>query len=315
MMRLIGRDLLGSLQRVVVFMTMVGGRSWKPLLGLAVLSLIWGYNWVVMKQALRFSGPFTFAALRSLLGGLALALVLVLLRRSLAPGSLLAVITLGILQTATFTGLATWALVSGGAGKTAVLVYTMPLWLLLMAWPILGEKLRGIQWLAVVLAFGGLFFILQPWALHRDLFSTGLALLAGFCWALSGVWIKLLRRRFKLDLLPFTAWQLFIGGIPLMILAVWLEPQPVEWVPYFWGALAYNAVPATAIAWLLWLYALQELPAGVAGMSTLFTPLVGVAAAWLQLGGRPGYWDGAGMMLILCGLAVLTWHRLKTEAT
>jgi drug/metabolite transporter (DMT)-like permease len=292
---------------------MVEGRSWKPLLGLAVLSLIWGYNWVVMKQALRFSGPFTFAALRSLLGGLALALVLLLLRRSLAPGSLLAVVSLGVLQTATFTGLATWALVSGGAGKTAVLVYTMPLWLLVMAWPILGEKLQGMQWLAVTLAFGGLFFILQPWALNPDVFSTSLALLAGFCWAVSGVWIKLLRRRFDLQLLPFTAWQLFIGGIPLLIIALWLEPQPVDWAPYFVGALAYNAVPATAIAWLLWLYALQELPAGVAGMSTLFTPLVGVAAAWLQLGGRPGYWDGVGMALIFCGLTVLTWHRLRTE--
>jgi drug/metabolite transporter (DMT)-like permease len=293
---------------------MVRGRSWKPLLGLAVLSLIWGYNWVVMKQALRFSGPFTFAALRSLLGGLALALVLVLMRRSLAPGSLLAVVSLGILQTTTFTGLATWALVSGGAGKTAVLVYTMPLWLLLMAWPILEEKLQGIQWLSVALAFGGLFLILQPWAMNPDFFSTGLALLAGLCWAVSGIWIKLLRRRFDFELLPFTAWQLLIGGIPLLLLALWLEPQPVEWVPYFVGALAYNAVPATAVAWLLWLYALQELPAGVAGMSTLFTPIVGVVAAWLQLGGRPEYWDGLGMTLILCGLAVLSWHRLRTEA-
>jgi drug/metabolite transporter (DMT)-like permease len=42
----------------------------------------------------------------------------------------------------------TWALVEGGPGKTAVLIFTMPIWTLLLAWPILGERVRGKQWLA-----------------------------------------------------------------------------------------------------------------------------------------------------------------------
>jgi len=47
-------------------------------------------------------------------------------------------------------------LVSGEAGKTAVLLYTMPFWVILLAWPILGERIRGLEWLAVILAFAGL---------------------------------------------------------------------------------------------------------------------------------------------------------------
>ena len=55
-----------------------------------------------------------------------------------------------MLQTAGFLGLMTWALQGEGAGKTAILTYTMPFWLLLMAWVFLGERLKGFQWVAVV---------------------------------------------------------------------------------------------------------------------------------------------------------------------
>ena len=32
---------------------------------LALLSLIWAYNWIMLKEGLRFADPFDFAALRT----------------------------------------------------------------------------------------------------------------------------------------------------------------------------------------------------------------------------------------------------------
>ena len=58
-----------------------------------------------------------------------------------------------------------WALETGGAGKTSILVYTMPFWILLLAWLVLDEKVRGALWVPIVMAFCGLVFILEPWAL------------------------------------------------------------------------------------------------------------------------------------------------------
>ena len=58
------------------------------VLALAMLALIWGYNWVVMKIGLRYSQPFTFAALRSFLGALGLFVLLAVLRRPLRPKAL-----------------------------------------------------------------------------------------------------------------------------------------------------------------------------------------------------------------------------------
>ena len=98
------------------------------ILALVVLSLIWGYNWVVMKQVIQYVDPFDFAAIRTLLGAMVLFLVLILTRRPMKIVALRQVVVLGLLQTGAFTALIQWALVAGGAGKTAVLVYTMPFW-------------------------------------------------------------------------------------------------------------------------------------------------------------------------------------------
>ena len=232
---------------------------------------------------------------------------------SFSPGSFAGVAILGVIQTTLFVTLSTWALVSGGAGKTAVLVYTMPLWLLILAWPLLGERLRGLQWVSVLLAFGGLLSILQPWRIQSKAFPVALALAGALCWAVSGIWVKRLRRHVKVDLLALTAWQLFIGSLPLFPIAWMAADKPITLSWYFVGALAYNAIPATAVAWLLWLYALHALPAGQAGMGTLLTPVVGVTAAWLQLGEAPRPLEAAGMALIFAGLGVLVAQRLTTD--
>src|SRR5450759_4254047 len=122
----------------------------RPACALVVLGPIWGYGWVATKVALGYSQPLTFAALRVVLTALCLFLVLIVTRRSLRPPPLGFTTVIGLLQTTAFVGLVIVALHSGGAGKVAVLTYSMPFCLLLLAWLFLGERLRGVQWLAVI---------------------------------------------------------------------------------------------------------------------------------------------------------------------
>ena len=265
---------------------------------LLLLSLIWGYNWVVMKKVLRDVDPFDFSALRTFLGALSLFVVLALRRRPLRPVALGGTLWLGLLQTAAFTGLIQWALVSGGAGKTAVLVYTMPFWLLMLARTFLGERMRGSQWIAVGLAFAGLVLIVEPWTLRGDLQSTLLAVLAGLVWAASAVWAKRLRGNVQVDLLSLTAWQMLLGSLVLCVIAWLLPSEPPRITPYFVGALAYNALFATGLAWLMWLFILDRLPAGLAGLSSLVIPAVGVLSGWIELGERPSTMESWGMVCI-----------------
>jgi len=245
--------------------------------------------------------PFTFAALRTFLGAIALMLVLLVLRRPLRPKALWPTLVLGLMQTTGFVGLLTWALVGGGAGKTSILTYTMPFWLLLMAWVVLGEKLKGFQWVAVGLALAGLVLILAPWRLEGRT-SEFLAIGGAVVWAASAVYAKILRRRHEVDLLSLTAWQMLLGSLPLIVMSVVTWDYSPQWTGTFIAALLFVALLGNAIAWLLWLYVLNAFKAGTAGLATLLTPVIGIASAWIQLGERPDLGEGIGMIAIVTAL-------------
>lgn len=286
---------------------------------LVLMSAIWGYNWVVMKQVIQYVDPFDFSAIRAILGAASLFLVVVVLRRPLRIGAVRQVLLLGLLQTAAFTALIQWALVSGGAGKTAVLVYTMPFWVMLMAWGLLGERVSGLQWVAAGVAACGLVLMVQPWSMDGSLFSNLLAVGGGLTWALATIVAKRMRRSHDFDLLALTAWQMLFGAIALCVVALGLPSRAIDPTPYFFGALFFNAVFATAIAWLLWLYVLQNLPAATAGLSALGIPMIGVLAGWIELGERPSGAEVAGMVLIGAALMLTSlwsiWqvHRLSPK--
>ena len=284
-----------------------------PLAALALLALIWGYTWVPLKVGVAYSGPFMFAALRTLPGGILLLMLVAALGRPLRPKALRLTVLLGVLQTSGFTGLTIAALVSGGAGRTAILANTWQFWILLMAWPLLGERLRGVQWLSVLLAFGGLVLIVEPWRLH-GIVSSLLALAGAVSWAASSIVAKVLHRRHEVDLLSLTAWQTLFGSIPLVLLAVFLEGGLPEWSGAFLWSLAYTLVAATGMGAFLWLYVLQEMPAGIAGLGTMGTPVVGLLASWAQLGERPTALEIVGMIVILAGLAILFTRATKSTA-
>ena len=280
------------------------------MFALVAMSLIWGYNWVVMKQVIQYVDPFDFSAIRTLLGAATLFLVLAVLRRPMKVVAIRQVLLLGLLQTAAFTALIQWALVAGGAGKTAVLVYTMPFWVVPLAWWLLGERVRGAQWMAIAIAAVGLVLVLEPWAMRGSAFSNLLAIAGGLAWAVSAVLAKRMRRDHEFDLLSLTAWQMLFGAVALCVVAVLHPSRPIDPTPYFFGALAFNAVLATGLAWLLWLYVLQNLSTGLAGLSTLGIPMIGALAGWLELGERPAPVELAGMLLIGAALALISLMAL-----
>jgi drug/metabolite transporter (DMT)-like permease len=277
-----------------------------PVLALALLALLWGYNWVVMKVAMRYVGPLDFAAVRGVFGAVLLFGLLAMRGVPLRPRHVVQTVFLGLFQTAGFVGLISWALSIGAAGKSAVLGYTMPFWVIVFGWPFLPDRLRGWQWPAAGLILVGLVLVLEFWNSEGNLTSSVLALSAGISWAISVVIFKRIRLEGPDDLLSVTAWQMLYGIVPLVIAAIVVPERAIEWSPYFIGALVYNGIGGMALATFLWLYILQRLPATISGLNALTVPIVGVIAAWIQLGERPSSAEGAGMLLILVGLGLLT---------
>ncbi len=289
-------------------------RSRGAFAALAIVTLVWSYNWIVMKQALAYSGPFAFSALRYLLGTLVLFAVLLVRRASLRPPPWLPTVMIGLAQTTGFQLLVQSALVEGGAGRTALLAYTMPFWVVLLGWLLYRERPSARLWSGLAIAAAGLVLVLEPWHGLGGARSSLLALAGGLAWACGVVWTKRLFQRGGISALSLTAWQMAIGTLGVVVVALLVPERTIEWTPWFIGALAYNALLASGLAWLLWSIVVERLPANIAGLSSLVIPVAGIGFAWWLLGERPCALEAIGIALIAAALALVSW-RPRFSAT
>ncbi len=281
-------------------------RRWLPAIALVVLSLTWGYTWVLAKQGLQYAPPFAFAAERCVGGALSLLIFLKLIGKPLKLVAPFQTLGVGLTQVAGFMIFQTWALVEGGPGKTAVLIFTMPIWTLLLAWPLLGERVRGKQWLAAASTLTGLLMIIEPWDMHASLFSKFLGLMAALCWASGTILIKRLRATTPVDLLTLTAWQMVLGAVPLVVLSLFVAEPATQWTPHYVGILGFMSVASTAMCWWLWIYILDRVPAWEASLSVLGTPVVAILSSRLTFGEEFKVTEVAGIVLIGSGLVLLS---------
>jgi drug/metabolite transporter (DMT)-like permease len=187
----------------------------------------------------------------------------------------------------------------------------MPFWVLVFAWPILGERIEGWGWLAVALAALGLVSILEPWDLRATLLAKVLAVLAGVCWALGVVIFKRLHNQHPVEAFNFTFWQMALGLIPMAIVALALHTQPIQWTREFVLLTLLLGIVASAGGWLAWFYVLRRLPAGTTSMSSLGVPVVALVSSAIQLGERPRTTELAGMLLIGAALAIVSWDTIR----
>ncbi len=273
------------------------------LVAIGALALVWGYNWVAIKVTTVDASPFALAAIRIVLGALALFAVAAALRRPLASPPALPTAAVGLFQIALMIAFQTLALATGGAGKTTVLVYTFPFFIVLLSALFLGERLTRGRVLAVLLAAAGLGCVLYPLDFGHANLSKLFALASALSWAVGAVLTKRFRARHDVDLLVFSAWQMAYGAVPVVLVALLVPGAFVHVTPGFLLALGYVVLAGTALAFWLWFFIIERLSASTAGISSLLVPVVSVLAAWLQLGERPGTAELIGMVLIVGALA------------
>lgn len=279
---------------------------WLFPLALFILSMTWGYTWILAKQGLAYAPPFAFAAERCVGGALALFLALKFMGRSVKLTAPVPTLFIGLAQVTGFMLFQTWALVEGGPGKTAVLIFTMPIWTLLFAWLVLGERIRGKQWLVVLCTLTGLVLIIEPWDMHSSLFSKFLGVMAALCWAIGTVLVKRLRAQQKVDVLSLTTWSMILGAVPLALLALIVPERATDWSISYIGILIFMSVISTALCWWLWITILDRVPAWEASLSVLGTPVVAIVSSRLMLAEEFRTSELMGILLIGSGLAILS---------
>ena len=283
----------------------------RAVIVMVLLVILWGYSWITSKIGLNYASPIDVVALRLELGILTLFIGLLWTSRPLKPRHWQALLMIGLIQTGAFLLLNTWALSEGGPGKTSVLVFTMPFWVLVFAWPMLHERIQGLQWVSVPLAIVGLLFVLEPWQMHTSLFSKTLAVVSGMFWAIGVVYAKRLHNQVEVEPLAFTFWQMIVGLIPVLICQAVFDRESIAWSNTFIVVTVFNGVMATGIGWLAWLYVLHRLPAGTTSLSSLGIPVIAILSSWIQLGEQPGRSELLGMLLIGVALALLSYLSIR----
>ncbi|WP_459617773.1 DMT family transporter [Bordetella sp. 2513F-2] len=271
-----------------------------------VTILVWAGSWIVMKLIVPYIGPFDFVAVRYVSGGLVLFALAVVLRRPLSMPPWRLTLLVGLTQTAGFQACVQSALVEGAVGKVSLTTYTMPFWVVLFAWGLLGERPGARHWAGIALAALGLLCFLAPWNGLGDALPMVLGAGSGLCWGLGTVLAKRMFDRHAPDILVFTAWQMLLGGLVMVPVALAVPQIASRWGWQLWLGMAYIVIVATALGWLLWLAVVRRVPASVAGLSGLGVPVVAVLLAWLVLHEQPTATDALAMALILTGLYVIS---------
>jgi drug/metabolite transporter (DMT)-like permease len=279
------------------------------LLGMVIL--VWGMNWPIMKLALNYVPPLTFAVARLVLGGVCLTAVLVARGRFRAPNGqdMPLVLSIGLFQLAAFLGFVHLGLMQVEAGRAVVLCYTTLIWVTPMAVLFLGERLTIMKSLGILFGLGGMFVLFNPsafdWSDGAILLGNGFLIAGAVAWAICILHVRV--HPFRLSPLQLAPWQMLVAIPPLALLAViWEADATITWSATLWGALAFNGVLATGFALWAWLTLTRALPAITSSIGSLGVPVVGLAASALVLGETITLITGTGFALILAGLALIS---------
>jgi drug/metabolite transporter (DMT)-like permease len=248
-------------------------------------------------------GPWEFAFIRNFFGAIILLFILALMQKSLKIINFKFVFLIGVFQMIGFTVLVLVALVHGGTAKTSVLTFTMPIWANLLALYFLKEKMTNRQILAIAVSLIGLLLIFDPVHKNADLNSMLIAISAGFFWGCGVISVKKYNEKHpQVDLLNLTAWQMFLGSLPIFIVIVAKGIEIYEINTYFWKASLYNIIFCNALAWLLWNYGVKHLKTSEVSTISLLAPVIGSLAAFVELQEAPKINEGIGLTMILCGV-------------
>ncbi len=284
-----------------------GTGHWRPLLALALLTLIWGLSIPVMKLGLAVLPPLALVSLRYLGAAPFFALYLIGRRRPRAR-ALAAMAGLGFGLGAGQV-LQILGLQQTSAAIATIVLATVPIFTVVLAVLRLRQTLRPHHVCGLLLAMGGIGLTTASTASGTDAFSTA-ALTGDACLLLSSVcfaayYVLGTELSIGQGVMVVSAWTTIFTAVLFSPLALWeIARGGVHWSPAGIGTLAYLSLLVTVLGICIWLHALRALPARTAASSQYLQPLIGVLAAAAIFGTPLGGGFALGSALVLSGVAL-----------
>ena len=200
------------------------------------------------------------------------------------------------------------------ATSATLYLSTAPIFILLLAAPLLGERIAARQWAGVAVSFTGVALIGMQGRLLQPSFNVGdlCALASMAMWGSYTVFLRM--RRDALDIVEFLTLVCLLG---LAFMAPWVSVEfllgaTLKLTAAGAAAVLYSAIGSLLLAYAGWSYVVKRMGAARAGATMHLMPAIAVGLAALFLGEYPVWYHFAGVALILVGVALASLRARET---
>jgi drug/metabolite transporter (DMT)-like permease len=291
--------------------------SWVAL---GVVYVVWGSTYLAIRVGVRHLPPLLFAGTRYVIAGVLLyPIALRVAARDRDPNEVsrrpdakawFACAIVGVLLLFAGNGGVTVAESTLPSGFAAVLFATVPLWMIVFAWPLQHERVTVKSAAGLALGLGGVVILVGERGDSGRISDVIIVLGAAAAWGFGSV----LGHRLALPshAMLAAAIEMLIGGVVLLAVAAGTGEFPrVHWASVSatsWIALAYLIGPGSILAFSAYGYALAHLPVSTVSTYAYVNPVVAVLAGSVILGERLTWSEGLGAALVV-GSIVIIMHR------
>lgn len=281
----------------------VKNKKWIIPLAVIIIIVIWGLAWVYMKLALNYMSALTFSALRFLIGTIVLFILAIFIKKSkLSYKNVLHMVVLGVFQTGIVFFLVMYGLQYIGAGKGALLLYSMPVWSAVFSVILLKERISSRNITGLIIGVVGLVIILGMDFLiiqSKDvLIGEMYIVVAAVAWGFANIYYR--KHLDDVPIIQVSAYQMMFGTLGLFIAAYLIEGTlKINWTYEAVYYLLFTGIFASAVAFSLWYYVLKRINTITATVSMMMVPVVGIVLSYFMIG------EVITMNILIGGLFIL----------
>ena len=269
-----------------------------------------------MKMGLQFVTPLWFAATRMFLGALCLFAFLALKDGVCLPGrgEISILVSVAVFQIALPTELIHTGLSCMDAGRSAILVFTIPLWVAPIAFFALGERLTRMNLVGLAMGLAGIAVLFNPLSFYFSnpsaLTSNRFLFLASMSFAVAIILIR--RHTWRGPIIQLMPWQMLLGTALLVVAAAAIEGDPgFDWSPPLIAIMVYNGPVAAGFCFWAYVTISRNLPDMSKALGALRVPVLDVLFSALILGEEISLIIVSGLILISIGVLAVTVGDLK----
>ena len=284
----------------------------RRLLSFFAVWFIWGSTYLAIRFAIDTLPPWMMAGMRFLSAG---AILYAWCRWRGAPRPTNAewrtAAIVGLLLPAAGNGTVVWSEGHAPSGIVALLVATVPLWMLVLRWRAGDVPSRAVDWAGVALGLTGVALLVSNGATAGGVSPLVLAvMLAGtFSWAFGSLWSRA-QPAPRAPLLA-AAMEMLVGGTVLMVAGA-LSGEPAQLAAAHVSvrsmvSLAYLSIFGSLLAFSAYKYLLAEVTPAQVGTYAFVNPVVAVLLGWTFAGEPLGARTVAAMSVIVAAVVLITF--------